>query len=520
MLRRRRRLWAAAAISIALLLVLASVRVVVIGPRVHLTWQAAITPADRLALEQKHDLRNGRAESADGLTWRYELGDWSREAVADIVHEPAVTDTRYIDRTRFIVDAPTRSVESRITSLPFPFSTDNRFESLWFFFHLQSLCVIAVGAVLLAGARIHDERRRQTLVISALLAFGIAAQTLPLSPTFLRMADANMYTKDRRNFETGLAEIRFESHLKDAVLKELYPAFGSGEDAPERTFAAFTRIVTAWFVICALAAGVIERWSPQVVRYLALTVLAPSSLLYFGHRDFAFLCLNAATFPLLARGLSEGRRRLAAGSALTGLGAAFHGFGLLSLIGAWIGSLLASGSFVARVERVLQVTAWATAGWLGWIAVYMIALDLPLDAGRAGSSSWRPLFVDEVGNRVNAAIFTPAGIRDVLMSAWMVGVPLLVLGVCSWRRYRDQVLVMIGYAMPSLLFLVFFWPVQGLGVDTGHVFAAFPAFYAAAWLCAREPRYTAIAAAVLISAHLAFWRVVLDTRFVNDRLGP
>jgi hypothetical protein len=76
------------------------------------------------------------------------------------------------------------------------------------------------------------------------------------------------------------------------------------------------------------------------------------------------------------------------------------------------------------------------------------------------------------------------------------------------------------YAIPSVLFWIFFWPPQGLGVDTGHVFGAFPAFYAGAWLCARERRHAAVAAALLISGHLAFWRVVLDTRFVNWALSP
>jgi hypothetical protein len=256
------------------------------------------------------------------------------------------------------------------------------------------------------------------------------------------------------------------------------------------------------------------------VRYLALAVLAPSTLMYFGHRDLAYLSLNVAAFPLLAHGIAQGSKRLEAGSALTGLGAAFHGFGLLSLAGAWIAALVARASLPERFERVLRIAAWGTAAWVGWIAIYVIVLHLQLASGHGGSGSWRPLFVDDVGSRLNVALLSRAGIRDVLISAWVVGAPLLVVAASLWKRHRDLVILTLCYAIPSVLFLIFFWPVQGLGVDTGHVVAAFPAFYAAAWLCSKERRQTAIAAVLLISGHLAFWRMVLDTRFVNWRLLP
>ena len=73
-----------------------------------------------------------------------------------------------------------------------------------------------------------------------------------------------------------------------------------------------------------------------------------------------------------------------------------------------------------------------------------------------------------------------------------------------------------GSSRPPLINLTV--PPQGLGVDTGHVIATFPALYACAWICARERRHTTIAAG-LLSAHLGFWRMVLDTRFVNWTLS-
>ena len=515
-------MWAAiAAAVVAVTLSLVTVRIT--GPRVSVKWQPAVGETERLALEQRHALRNGRQDDPENaLVWRYELGDWSRDAVSALVQEPAVADTNYIDRSTYRVDDPSVTVATRVPTilglLPFPFSTDNRFESLSFFLHVQSLCVIVAGCALLSAARILDPRRRQALAVAALLAVAVAAYALPLPP--LRMADSGMYTKNRLNFETALEKVNFENHLIGAILARSYPAFGTGEDAPERTFKALTRAATAWFIVSALTIGIVEHWSPHVVRYLALAVLAPLALMSFGHRDFAYLSLNLAAFPLLAHGISQGGKRLEAGSALAGLGAAFHGFGVLSLAGAWIASLTAHAPIRERLERILRIAAWGTAAWVGWLAIYMIVFDLQVMPGHASSGSWRPLFIDERGNRVNVALFSITGVRDLLVSGWLVGVPLLVVGASLWKQRRDQVVLMAGYAIPSVLFWIFFWPVQGLGVDTGHVFGAFPAVYAGAWLCARERRQTIAAAALLLSAHLAFWRVVLDTRFVNWSLSP
>ena len=62
-----------------------------------------------------------------------------------------------------------------------------------------------------------------------------------------------------------------------------------------------------------------------------------------------------------------------------------------------------------------------------------------------------------------------------------------------------------------------FWPIQELGVEMDLVFAAFPAIYALSWVCAHDPRRTVIAAAILVSAHLAFWRIAIGIDFVHSR---
>ena len=521
--RSRYRPWA---VAIAILIAaLSLVTVTVTGPRVSVRWQPSVSAGERVELERRYQLRNG-APDESGLVWRYELGDWSRDAVADLVNDSAVADTHYIERSTYEVDEPTISVGTRVSSilrlLPFPFSTDNRFDSLWYLLHIQSLCLLLTGCLLLRCAGIGAWHRRRAVAIAALLSTGVAAYAVPVEPSLLRMADANMYTRDRGNFEASLGrgEVNFENHLTQAVLAKAYPAFGAGEDAPERTFQALASVAPVWFVLCALAIGFLERWSERVVRYLALAILAPSTLMYFGHRDFVYLSLNVASFPLLASGIATGSRRLEVGSALSGLGAAFHAFGLLSLAGAWIASVVSGSSMATRVDRLLRIAAWGTAAWVGWMAIYMIVLNLEVATGHASSGSWRPLFVDEVASRrLNAAIFSGVGIRDIVVSGWVVGAPLLAVAASLWKRHRDTVLLMACYSIPSVLFLIFYWPPQGLGVDTGHVIATFPALYACAWICARERRHTTIAAVLLLSAHLGFWRMVLDTRFVNWSLS-
>ena len=83
---------------------------------------------------------------------------------------------------------------------------------------------------------------------------------------------------------------------------------------------------------------------------LALALLAPSALLYFGYLELGHLSLNVAAFPLIARGLRTGSRQLEAGSVLSGLGAALHGFGLLSLAGAGLAACAVRAQVVDRVR--------------------------------------------------------------------------------------------------------------------------------------------------------------------------
>ena len=507
----RRQTWAWIAFGV-LLAMLMLVRVTITDPRVHIRWHERVTDTDRAALERRYDLRHGGPIDGQGNTWRYELGTLSRDNIGALLRDPAVADTAYIDRDA--LDTAGRDVQ---VALRYPFSDLFDRPSGLLRLH-RSVWLLAAGGALLWGARATSTRRRRYVAVAALLVVGAATVAFPLDPSFVTMGGSADHVKSRGDFEEWFGgRVRFEKHLSQVVLLQLYPRFGPTDAAPERTLLAMSRLATGWFVVCALAIGVLESWSAVVLRYLGLAVLAPAALLYFGWRELGYLSLNVAAFPLLARGFREGGARLEAGSVLAGIGAALHGSGLVSLAGAWMAALGASGRLIRRAGRALRVTAWGTAAYLGWIALYVIILKLPIspDPGPQAFSSWRPWSVDEIREgRVAAAILSATGARDLAMSAWVVGAPLLFVAVSLWRRQPHEVRAALWYLIPSVLFVIFRWPFEGVGGGMDLVVAGFPAFYALAWVCAHDSRRTTIAAALLVSAHYAFWRVVLDDRFV------
>jgi len=494
-----------------LVAVAALVDISVSGSRVHVRWRAEVTGAERAALERRYGL--GSAEQLDATTWRYDVLDRSSENIRSLLDDPAVEDTAYIDRTSLRV--PAREVHvsferARFLVGPRP----------WQLLQPQSLVLFVSSAMLLWAASIADKRRRRALAFTVLVLVWVAAYVVPMQQV-IRMGDSTTYISSRELFETylGIHSIRYEAHLSYAILGRLYALYQSDADAPLRTLNAFAHGATAWFFICVIGIGFLEDWSPFIIRYLGLVLLLPSALLFFGYREVGQLCLNVAAFPLLAKGLADGSRRLEAGSALSGLGAALHGFGLLSLGGAVLAALGSRGRALDRVGRAVRILPWGGAAYVGWIAIYAIFLKLPIIPGHADDIPWRPWLADAVGghDRVNVAILSARGARDLAFTAWVVGAPLLAVAVWM-REYSHERRAVFLYAVPSVIFTILFWPIQGLAVEMDLVCAAFPAAYALMWLCAHDRRRTLIAAALLASAQLVFWRIVLDTAFINSRI--
>lgn len=487
------------------------VDVTVTGPRVHVRWEEGVSAGDREALEREHDLRRG---VPDGRTWRYELGDRSQENIRALVGNVAVEDTAYIDRDTMSVGG--RDVQ---ISVWYPLSdvVDRPSELRPL---RRSLWLVLAGGLLLWAARALKAGARRNVTVAVLLLVGTLAVTIPFSPSTVTMGGSADHVRSRADFESWFGgRVRFEKHLSQTLLLQVYSRLEPTDAAPERAVVELSRAATAWFLLGALAVGVMERWSVVVVRYLGLVLLAPAALMYFGWREFGYLPLSGAAFPLLFRGLRAGGSRLEAGSVLAGLGAALHGSGLVALAGTWLVAGGAPGRLGVRVERVLRALAWGTTAYLGWILIYAVVLNLRIEPSPETFSSWRPWLVDEVRERrVSAAMLSATGVRDILMSAWVVGVPLLAVALSMWRQYAYEVRTLLWYIPPSIAFLVLRWPFEGIGGGIDLVVAGFPAIYALAWVCAHDPKRTKIAAVLLISAHYAFWRVVLDDQFVPLRI--
>ena len=105
-----------------------------------------------------------------------------------------------------------------------------------------------------------------------------------------------------------------------------------------------------------------------------------------------------------------------------------------------------------------------------------------------------------------------AAVRDARVRAEVVA---RVESVARRDDGRHDVRIALAYALPSIAFSILFWPIQGLGLEMDLLMAAFPAVYGLAWVCAHDDSRTRIGAALVASAHVAFWRILLDDRFVN-----
>ncbi len=499
------------ALAALLLVTAALVRVDIIEPRVNVRWSDGVVEDERMLLEQRFGLES--AQWREGTTWRYVLRDRSRENIGALVAHPAVDDTHDIDRAALTV--PDRRVEVSIRGWSVLV-----WAAEFGLFQVQSLIVLLCGSALLFAAAVRDDKRRRRIGAAVLLAAAVMAFTVPLSQP-IAMGDSETYTTTRRLFEeyAGVRQIRSEAHLSWAILGRLDAWYGRDDDSPARALWTLTRGATMLFFIAAVGVASLERWSPIVLRYLSLALLAPAALLYFGYQELGYLSLNLAVFPLLARGLRTNSRMLEASGVLSGIGAALHGFGLLSIAGAGLATLGWRATLTGRVRRALRLGASGLFAYVWWIPLYALVLHLPLAPGHADSIPLRPWLSDGFDeSRVNVAIFSAVGARDLLFSAWVAGVPLIGVTAALWRRYPDEVRSALLYSIPSTVFLVVFWPVQGLGVEMDLVLAAFPALYALAWVCAHDAKAATIAAALLASAHLAFWRIVLGGDFVNPRI--
>jgi hypothetical protein len=150
----RRRIRALAAASVVMLLATATVRVSApspFAPRVHVRWSEDVSDARRTELERRFALVRGHHREA--ATWEYDLVDVTPSAVRELIADPSVADTHYLDRVsgEVAADAPpgtARLAERRLAGWIHSAVFD------WFmFFWASSLIVSSVGLASAADAR-------------------------------------------------------------------------------------------------------------------------------------------------------------------------------------------------------------------------------------------------------------------------------------------------------------------------------------------------------------------------------
>jgi hypothetical protein len=113
--------------------------------------------------------------------------------------------------------------------------------------------------------------------------------------------------------------------------------------------------------------------------------------------------------------------------------------------------------------------------------------------------------------RSDNPIFSGSVLAEIGWELAVTGAALVPLAAWITRGpARDALLIA---ALPVLVFVVWFWPVQGIGNDSDFLGSAFPPTYAAAWLAARNLRASLIGFAVLVAgnaaiAHILTWGFV------------
>src|SRR5207245_915744 len=132
------------------------------------------------------------------------------------------------------------------------------------------------------------------------------------------------------------------------------------------------------------------------------------------------------------------------------------------------------------LSRLVQIVGGVTFGWLSWLALYFVVLNWSVRPGHADLLPLRPLFHTYPArslDRYDYAVFSRTGLRDIFFEFVILGVFVSAFVLFAMRGGRLWEAVAVATA-PVVLFVIFFWPVQGLGNDTDFLGSAFPSFYA------------------------------------------
>ena len=156
---------------------------------------------------------------------------------------------------------------------------------------LQSFLALGLGTLILVGSAAPTRRLRVYYAACALvllLASEVGAP-LPVRSTDSNgewMGDYLTYIEDREHFENyfGYESIPFPHHLTTRVIRVIDDALGATDGTPALAFRWLSGLAGAVYVAELVGIATLMRWSPTAMRYLALCVAAPVTLLFFGYR--------------------------------------------------------------------------------------------------------------------------------------------------------------------------------------------------------------------------------------------
>ena len=298
---------------------------------------------------------------------------------------------------------------------------------------MQSILTLALGALLLVGALVKRSVSRAACATVALTAVLTFAVLVPIPVGSLTMGDGTNIVQRRDSFEELVhpeREIRFSSHLAYLLLDRIDVALGSTPTSPLQSYRTLSWLAGAVFALSLVCLAAAEHWSPRVVRYIALAILAPATLMFFGYVEVGYLALSAAAFPFVARDLHKGgdlTPGLLAGSIMFGLGAAMHGVGYLGIAGLYAAVLAADLPIGRRVLLATTLSAVAVGAALIWLWYYIAVLGLSVIPHHAiGGAIWRPVWeAREAESRIIHPLLSTIGARDLLVSGLVAGLSLV-----------------------------------------------------------------------------------------------
>jgi len=392
---------------------------------------------------------------------------------------------------------------------------------------VQSVISCALGTLLLAAAGVKSTRWRIAAATIALTTFLAVALVAPIPSDRFVMGDGSSIVQDRNNFDDivarGARSVRFSAHLAYRLLGRFDAALGSTADSPVEAYRMLSWLAGVLFAVTLWCLAATDRWSSRSVRYIALSLMAPATLMYFGYLEVGYLSLSAAAFPFISRDLMKGddlTAGLLVGAILYGLGAAMHGIGYLGIAALFIAVIATDIPIRRRFVLAMALSGIAVAAALIWVWYYLAVLGLEVIPGHAaGGFILRPLWqAHEAETRIVYPLFSIITARDVFFSGLIAGLPLVVVTLFVRRQSVREARLALAFSIPCATAFLLFWPPQGIAIEMDMIVALFPAVFALLWVSSTSVGASIASAVLLAIGHAAFWWVVLHDQFVNHML--